>query len=132
MQRMQVSLRLTSGLMSPEQMSEELGIVADRIWRKGERRGATNIVEKENGCEFRAATATGESLEEQADILLRRLNPIADKVRAMRCDDVQLTCAMYASEVPALHFSAATIQALSRLGASIDVDLYVSEGNWSE
>ena len=116
---------------SPEQIGEELGVPADKSWHKGDHRPKTGLLEKENGYEFQATPAMDVSLEEQTDALLRRLDPIAEKIRALRCDHVQLTCVVYASEVPSIHFPSSVIERLSRLGASIDVDLYIAEGNWA-
>ncbi|WP_437575487.1 DUF4279 domain-containing protein [Sorangium sp. So ce887] len=127
-----VSLRLMSDQMSPEQIGEELGAPADNSWHKGARRKETGLIEKENGYEFQALLDTDAPLEEQIDILLRRLDPIIEKIRALRCDHVQLTCAVYASEVPSIWFPPSVIERLGRMGASIDVDLYIAEGNWAE
>jgi hypothetical protein len=132
MGKMHVCLRLMSGEKSPEQIFVELGVPADNSWRKGDRRGKTTLVEKENGYEFHSDRPGEIPLEEQADFLLCRLDPIAEKIRALGCDHVQLTCIVYASQVPSIHFSSSAIERLSRLGASIDVDLYVAEGNWEE
>lgn len=127
-----VSLRLMSDQKSPEQIGEELGVPADNSWYKGARRKGTALVEKENGYEFQALLATDAPIEEQVDVLLLRLDPIIEKIRALRCDRVQLTCIVYASEVPSIRFPPSAIEILGRMGASIDVDLYIAEGNWAE
>jgi Domain of unknown function (DUF4279) len=132
MGKMHVYLRLMSGEKSPEQIFAELGVPADNSWRKGERRKRTNLVEEENGYEFHSNQPDEVSLEEQAYVLLCRLDPIAEKIRALGCDHVQLTCIVYASQMPSIHFSSSAIAKLSQLGASIDVDMYVAEGNWVE
>lgn len=132
MEKTYVSLRLTSDQKSPEQIGEELGVPADQSWHKGDRRRKTNLIEKENGYEFRTAPATDVSLEAQIDTLLHRLAPIIEKIRTLQCDHVQLTCAVYASEVPSIHFPPSVIEKLNQLGASIDIDLYIAEGNWTK
>ena len=132
MQKTHVSLRLTSDNKSPEQLFAELGVPAEKSWRKGDRREKTALIEQENGYEFRADPLEGMSFEDQADVLLRRLDPIAEKIRGLGCDHVQLTCVVYASRVPAIHFSRSALEKMSRFGASLDVDLYLAEGNWDE
>jgi Domain of unknown function (DUF4279) len=132
MGKVHVSLRLLSGEKSPDQIFVELGVPADNSWRTGERRGKTSLIEKENGYEFRSGQPGDISLEEQVHSLLHRLEPIASKVRSIGCEVVQLTCVVYASRMPSIHFSSSAIEMLDRLGASIDVDLYVEEGNWEE
>jgi hypothetical protein len=131
MEKALVSLRLTGDSKLPAQLFAELGVHPDKTWRKGDPRGGTTLVEQENGCEFRAHPS-GASLEEQADSLLRRLGPIAEKIHELQCEHVQLTCIVYAAQVPAIHFSRSTLEKLSHLGASLDVDLYIAEGNWTE
>ena len=132
MGKVHVSLRLMSDAKSPDQIFVELGVPADNSWRKGDRRGKTSLIEKENGYEFRSDQPGDISLEEQVHSLLHRLAPIASKIRAIGCEDVQLTCVVYALRMPSINFSSSAIDILSRLGASIDVDLYVEEGNWEE
>lgn len=132
MEKVQVCLRLMSDKNSPEQIFANLGVPADHSWRKGDRRGRTSLVERENGYEFRSDQPSEMSLEEQASVLLCRLDPIAKKIRALGCDQVQLACVVYSSSVPSIHFPSSVVEKLGFLGASIDVDLYVAEGNWLE
>ena len=127
-----VSLRLMSSSKSPEQMFLELEVPADHSWRKGERRKKASVVARENGYEFRLDQPGEMSLEEQTDLLLARVDPISDRIRTLGCDVVQLACVLYASQMPAICFSSSVIAKLARLSASIDVDLYVEEGNWAE
>lgn len=127
-----VSMRLTSDEKSPEQIFAALGVPADKSWRKGDRRENTILIEKENGYEFRSNEPGEMAIEEQTCALLCRLDPIAEKIRTLRCDHVQLTCVVYSLAVPSVHFSASLIEKISRLGASIDIDLYITEGNWVE
>ena len=125
-----VSLRLTSETKSPEQIFAELGVPAQKTWRKGERRGKTSILERNNGYEFTGPADESMSLEERAGALMDRLGPIIEAIRRSGCDNVELACVVYASTVPAINFPPSVIDTLSRLGASIDVDLYVAEANW--
>jgi hypothetical protein len=131
MTRAFVSLRLMSGTKSPEQLFTELGVPADKIWHKGDRRGRTSLIEQENGYEFTSADENI-SLEEQVGALTDRLAPIVDTIRRSGCEHVQLTCALYATTMPPIHFPASVVDTLGRLGASIDIDLYVAEANWME
>jgi hypothetical protein len=132
MGKMYVSLRLTSNSKSPEQFFSELGVVAEKSWRKGDIRKKTRIVEKENGYEFVAVYARDATFDEMVSGLLARLEPISGKIRTLACDHVQLTCAVYSKEAPAIQFSPLVIEDLSRMGASIDIDLYIADANWAE
>jgi hypothetical protein len=132
MTKTRVSLRLISGETSPEQMFIALEVAADHTWHRGERRPRTALVETNNGYEF-VSDGSGElSIEEQASSLLCRLDPVADRIRALGCDAVQLTCVVYAAQVPAICFSSSVIEKLGRLGGSIDVDLYIVEEDREE
>jgi hypothetical protein len=94
-------------------------------WRRGDRRAGSSVVERENGYEFLAKGQPEASIDEQATALLARLEPIVERIPLGAYDFVQLTCVVYSASPPAINFSAEVVAKLGRLGASIDVDLYL-------
>lgn len=126
-----VRLKITSASRTPEQISEATGLTCDRSWRIGEKRGKTTIVERSNGWVLNSTLPKSASLEAHIEELLGRLLARADKIRALsEHDTVELSCVVYAILPPALNFDKSVIQRLAQLGASLDVDLYLTgDGN---
>ena len=123
-----VRLRITSLSRTPEQVTEATGIPCDSSWRIGDKRAKTVIEEKKNGWVLNSALPRSESLETHVERLLERLAPHLDKIRRFSQEDsVELSCVVYAAEPPALNFSRSVIDRLSRLGASLDIDLYLMD-----
>jgi len=53
----------------------------------------------------------------------------ADRIRALSENEtVELSCVVYASTPPSLNFDKSVIQQVYQLGASLDIDLYITDG----
>jgi hypothetical protein len=61
--------------------------------------------------------------------LLGRLLVHADRIRVLSENEtVELSCVVYASTPPSLNFEKSVIQQVCQLGASLDIDLYITDG----
>ena len=121
-----VRLKIVSSNLTPKEISAAIGLRCNKSWRPGDRRGRTIIRETTNGWILNSGLTEASSLEEQISHLLNRLEPSAEKLRALsEQESVELSCVIYASASPALNFSKSTIDQISRIGASLDIDLYL-------
>ncbi len=121
-----VRLKITSVHITPEEITEKLGISCDNSWRLGDKRKKTIIEEKENGWVLDSGLSRSASLENHIDVLLKRLSPHAVTIRLLsQKSKVELSCVCYAATPPALNFSSGIIKRLDELGASLDIDLYL-------
>jgi hypothetical protein len=133
MDRAYVRLRLMSKTLTPEQVTQRLGMEPDHSWHAGDVRPHTTLIEREHGWELRAHLPQTARLEDQIDDLLSRLpTGLCERIKLLGLDGVQLSCAVYSTSVPSLNFSFSTLRILCDLGASLDLDLYVTEANWTE
>jgi hypothetical protein len=125
-----VRLKIISYCQVPQQITNMVGLACDKSWLIGDKRGKTIIVEQNNGWVLNSSLPKSASLEAHVENLLKRLSPYADKIQKFaEHDNVEFSCVIYATTPPALNFSNAVIQKISLLGASLDVDLYLNDGD---
>lgn len=132
MQETIVRLKVLSPDRTPDQITATFGLSCDSCWRIGDERAHTTIKEKTNGWVLGSGLSKTASLEEHIDALLAVLDARADSVRSIAAtSEVVLSCVVYADTPPALYFDQRVIQRLARLGANLDVDLYINEADAS-
>ena len=121
-----VRLKVLSTLHTPEEISQTLGLDCDKSWCKGDKRAKTVIVEKNNGWVLDSGLPRSAPLEAHIENLLGRLSPHAEKIEKLsRDNDVELSCVIYAASPPPLNFAKTIVHQLGKMGASLDIDLYV-------
>lgn len=121
-----VSLKIHSEELMPDKISEMLGLTCHRSWEKGSARLNTLIKEKRHGWVIESQLDTREPIDVHLRELFRVVGKKTSKIRELgTLADVELACAVYSEEVPALYFDREIIDSISALGASFDVDLYV-------
>ena len=114
-------LTLTSTDQDPDEVTAFLGVPPDLQWRPGDPVSSTVRAHQNNGWQLRSKVLATSSLEAHLRSLRSRLpaRPLPD------CWSVELSCAIYTDrEAPPMTFDAETVQWLSGLKASIDVDIY--------
>ncbi len=105
-----------------------LGLACDKSWRIGDKRAHTIIDEKNNGWIVNSGLPKTASLEEHMQQLLQRLEPYKDRIKLLSSDDnIEFSCVIYATTMPALNFDNGIVEQLNQFGASLDIDLYVGE-----
>jgi hypothetical protein len=121
-----VSLTIISSQYSPEEIDAFVGVHCDKAWRIGDFRAKTTIKEKDNGWVLNSGLEKNDSLEDHVESLLKILAPVSDKIQSLSDGSyVEVSCAIYSSETPPLHFRKNVIHQINKLGASLDIDLYL-------
>ena len=121
-----VRLKITSLLHDPEYISKSIGISCDRGWKIGEKRLQTVIEEKTNGWILNSGLDKASPLEQQITALMTRIGTAGIKEKLAE-EKIEVSCVVYTESVPSLNFSAETIAQIQRLGASLDIDLYLPD-----
>ena len=104
-----------------------LGLAYDKSWRIGDKRGRSGIIQKNNGWVLTSKVSSSAPLEDHISDLLVRLADHTDAIREIsRRDEVELSCVIHAAHPPPLNFSKDLVHNLSQLGASLDIDLYLT------
>lgn len=121
-------LHVTDFEAPPQRISDALELAPTRTWLKGETIGGSVRRSASNGWALERAAQTVD-VEALVVDLLGRL-PTDSSARLSRViGSWELQCSVVVTvrdETPALHWSAPTIRRLAELGASLDVDLYLS------
>ena len=126
---MSVEFCITGLSITPEEITRVIGITPTKTWLLGESIQKTALRRKHNGwCISTAAEVI--SLEETTrhilDLLLpkeRTINELCSKHDLHR----ELSCALYlVDEAPEINFSRDVIIGLSRLGATVDIDIILT------
>lgn len=125
-----VRLVIRSQDLSPEEITSAVGLRCDQSWVSGQRRGPTIILQTDNGWVVGSGLPRTSPLEDHVDSLLRRLAPIAEKVKELSTRNaVEVSVVIYAENEPALSFESRTLNVLAGMGASLDIDLYIMRGD---
>jgi len=125
-----VSLRVLSDTMSPASLEAALSMCGDRTWAKGARRGATQLVEKENGWELVSSLSAEHTLEEHINSLMQRSDVLVIPLKRIgSAVGVQVSCAVYGEVCPPINLPSTTVERLAALGSSLDIDVYVLSDN---
>jgi hypothetical protein len=123
-----VRLKIISDALTPEQISNRLGMSPSKSWHAGDRRGPTIIKEKCNGWVLESDLPPGAPLEAHVESLLARLAPLSDRIESLAEGNiVEFSCVAYAKEAPALNFQKSLLRQIVNLGASLDIDLYLGD-----
>ena len=111
---------------APERITELIGIAPDRVWRAGDLRPNTIIIEPDNGWVLDSGLPKSSSVELAFEAVLTRLSPYEFRISELsKYNGIVLSCIVYTSSAPALYFDKAAIQRLNKLGADLDIDLYL-------
>lgn len=121
-----VALKIRSELLSPSDMEDLIGLKADKSWKTGDFRGKSKIQEKMNGLLIGSRLGKSEDLENHILDLLSRITGHEAAIKKLSsANKVELSCAIYAGQVPALYFEKEVINKIAEIGASFDIDLYL-------
>lgn len=110
----------------PEEVTVQLGLSPTLTWCQGDIISPTTRKHEENGWRLDSPASSNVPLDDQIGRLLALLAPAQRKISEMseKCT-VEFSCIVYAWKyVPSLNFSKEFLDSISRLGASIDIDLY--------
>jgi len=114
--------------MSPDDLSQKLGINATSTWRKGDQGITVPIRKKTNGWELSSGLDKSTDFEKHIDALLAKIRPHKQQFIEMgKVLSPVLSFVVYSYDGarPSMGFSKEAIQELAELNAEIDIDLYV-------
>lgn len=98
----------------------------DRIWKKGDIRPNTKIIEKWDGCILSSGISVDEPLEQHLRNLLLSLRDAVSTIKNISENNtVEISCAIYADDIPAFYFDRTVMEGIASLGASLDIDFYL-------
>ncbi len=134
-----VALRITSQTLTPEEISSLVGMSADEARKKGEPKGNSAyrgrpVFAKDSRWVVESTLPPTAPPEAHIENLSERLAPYVDNIRALADEnDVSFWCAMYIYSEdeysPGLYFAKETINLLSSLRASLNIDPYFLVGD---
>ena len=128
--RAEARLVVLSDELSPEEMTNRLGMAPDTSWRRGESNRGGRPYEH-HGWELHSRLAEETAPEEHLTDLLERLAPIAETVAALATDPAVFRARLWLVRVgqnwnPGLSLSVETIRRVDVLGIGLEIDIYIS------
>jgi hypothetical protein len=125
-----VEFIITGTQITPEEISNLLGLTPTRTWREGDLIQATRLVYKQNGwCLSNKENSInlGDHIHSLLDNLLPKSELIA-KVCSKYGLESEMNCVIYiVNETPIINISKKTIAGMERLGTSLDIDIILNE-----
>lgn len=127
------SLRFTSESITPEMITEQIGLEPTKSWRMGESRRHGNGTYSFHSWEFRATQYLSGDFDRKFSQLLDALEPFSEKIANLLAESgesiggcINVFYEGYATQMWGLHITKPDLLRLSRLGVDVDVDLYAS------
>lgn len=119
---------ITGTIVSPEKITDLLGITPSRTWNIGEQIQKTNLRRKHNGWCLSADIDKGAlDLAGPAKALLNLLTPKAPLIREI-CVQFDMDCEFgygiyIVDEQPVINFEPDLLSAMAELNAAVDIDI---------
>ena len=122
-----VRLKILSDTVTPEDISETLGLTPSHSWRKGEsdRKKASLNMAKWNGWIYDSGCHSDIPLEDQVAALLHALESMQNSVRQISdvCD-VAVSVVAYSNPHKSIFLSKKQVALIAALGAHFDFEMY--------
>lgn len=98
----------------------------DRVWKIGDFKERTKLVEKNNGWSISERYDDAVSVSESVADFLKRVEGHCELFKSLpRTCNVMLRCAVYSEDSPALFFNESLVAKMAGINASFDIDLYI-------
>jgi len=124
--RIFVRLKILSEQLTPSQLDSMIGIRCDEGWLKGGFKPRTKMIARKHGWLLESGLPASDLIEHHISSLLARVSPFAEKIRLVSDKaDVSFSCVVYTNTRQGFCFSSSTVNAICRLGASLEIDLYI-------
>ena len=122
-----VRFKILSESLSPEDISERLGLRPSRSWRKGEsdRKKASQNMAKWNGWIYDSGCSADISLADQVAALLHTLEPLQSAIHHISdlCD-LAISVVSYCNPDKSIYLGKEVVALIAALGASFDLEMY--------
>jgi uncharacterized protein DUF4279 len=129
--RARARLVVLSDELTPDAITEKLGIVPDSSWRKGES-APTGRPALHHGWELASRLSEDRPVEDHLADVLARTAPVAGAIAAITTDPDVLSVRFWLVRHgqnwnPGLSISSDAIRLLGDLGTGVEIDIYVEE-----
>ena|SRR6266702_35468 len=122
-----VRLQITSEL-SPEQITEKVGISPDLCWLKGDTISPTALRRKTNGWELNSGIGEERALKEHLTTLLLKVRGAEDRlVRLKNSAEILVSCVIYWDSQPDMFVDSELVRSIASIGAALDFDVYIRD-----
>ena len=123
-----VRLKITFNNEDEPEIEDVLKLLIDRKWSKGDIRPNTQIVEKTGGFILSSGIDKDDPLDQHLSALLLRITKASAQAikKLSETNTVEVLCAIYADKIPSMYVDASRVDGIARLGANLDIDLYLT------
>jgi hypothetical protein len=120
-----VRLKIFGVDFDPTQTVTRFNLSPDRIWKIGDFRPKTSILETTNGFIIGSGLPTTTPHNEQIIALFNNLGKETCSAFLRLKVNVELSCVIYSDQIPCLYLERDVVQMASSIDASIDFDVYI-------
>lgn len=121
-------LRVTSDNLLPDEITKIVGIRPDKSVAKGMYHGGKTLPAKRTEWQIESGLDRSASLAQHVPVLLQKLGPMAESIKSLATSsncDITFSCVVYSDKSPPLYFEPKWVSDIAKLGAALDIDLYV-------
>ncbi|MFC1941653.1 DUF4279 domain-containing protein [Chloroflexota bacterium] len=121
-------LVILSDTLTPDQVNSCLDMKYDKSHLKGDTIQPSTIRTKRNAWIIYSRVPRNTPLQAHIEDLLDRVSPIIQKIRNIADQpnvEVEFNCVVSTIDRPAMFFTKEQVAAICKMGASIDIDLYL-------
>jgi Domain of unknown function (DUF4279) len=125
-----VRLRVFSERLRPDEITARIGLQPDAAVAKGEYHKGKTVPAKRTEWQLGSGLSRVEPLDQHVPSLLRKLAPSSENIRSLvsvQGCECSFSCVLYTDAAPALYFEPQWISDIAKLGAALDIDLYLPE-----
>lgn len=121
-----VELVVTSDVLQSGDITRILGVQPDRTWKPGDLRtpGAT-ITHSNHGWLVCSSLSRAEKPEAHVRDVMTRIEGSEDNFTNLEASNIRVRCVIYCSESPETYYDSALLRQMCRIGADLDIDIYL-------
>lgn len=137
--KIRVHLDIFSNTLSPDAITNLVGLTPDATWSTGELIHPRLVIKhKENGWRIDTGDKHGIDLSLYISEILERIKPVYSRIKKLVDEkrvEVELCCVlrMYSQSTPSIYITPDIIKYIHELNATIDIDMYIihEDSDWT-
>ncbi len=118
-----VVFKITSAVLTSQEIQTRTGLEPDVVWKIGEVRDAFGNAEKKHGFVLESKANMNATLDDHVKAMLKRLAPCAQAIGALTDCLIEFGCIVHRNVGPKLKFERDDLRWLGVMGARLDVDV---------
>jgi hypothetical protein len=122
----EIQLRITSLIMTPQDIEARIGLKPDESWKIGDRLGAFGASARDHGFVIESDALSSSPFQDYMNALIRKIAPAAQKIGTLgdKCA-IEVVCTLHRKVAPLLNFERDDLRWIGVMGARLRIDTFV-------